>query len=136
MKDDQIETLLRERLHEAQDGVWFCTIPVGGPEPDVEIEVLAPRNEPSTAHVRRVASCQQLRPAMERALNAAPASDPLFPPERPCEWWLESISFTNPDSSYGQVVFTLSEPGYEYIYVAYHVEVHGLEIGRVYATTR
>ncbi|HKE96333.1 MAG TPA: hypothetical protein VKB34_18630 [Povalibacter sp.] len=129
---------LRARLR--QNGpVWLahCSL---GERSDIEIEVTGSGAGPSIAHVEYAAECvaglAQLLPDLEAALNAVEESHPLFPPRRSRRWYLEGLSFTAPDSRRGEALFTLDEPGYDYLYVLYSVEIVAGRAGQAHADTR
>ena len=126
---------LRARLRQ-HGSVWFgyCCF---GSRSDVEIEVADCGAEPSVNHLVYAAECltglAQLLPDLEAALNAVEDSHPLFPPRRGRRWYLEGLAFTGPEPRRGAAFFTLDEPGYDYIYVLYSVEIVDARAGQVHA---
>jgi hypothetical protein len=118
--------------------VWVGHFRLGN-RSDVEIEIFGDDTGPSEGHLKYATDCvaglAQLLPDLEAALNAVREDHPLFPPRQSRHWYLEGLSVTGADSHHGEAFFTLDEPGYEYIYVRYFVEIVEGRVGEVHADT-
>jgi len=110
-----------------------------GSRSDIEIEVIGSGTGPSAAHLDYAAECMAglagLLPELEAALNAVEESHPLFPPREHRRWYFEGLAFEDPEPRLGKAFFTLDEPGYDYIYVLYSVEIVGGRAGQAHAET-
>ena len=121
-------------------GVWTANIEHDGPEHTVELCVRGESGAPASRHVDQAAAClasiDNIRPKLEQALNAVPDGDPMFPPVATRAWYLETISFLSDDPTRGVASFSLTQNGYDFIYVEYVVGFEGDRVISAAAKTR
>ena len=136
--EKQITEDLRARLQQ-HGPVWLGHWSFGS-RSNIEIEVVGLGTEPSIAHLEYAAECvarlETLLPELEAQLSGVEEDNPMFPPRQSRRWHLEGLSFVGPEPRRAEAFFTLDEPGYDYIYILYSVEITEGQAGQAHADTR
>jgi hypothetical protein len=120
---------------------WLAFVPFNREE-RVECLVAGGTETPSPSHLQHAAVCLASLNALvsecERTLNDVAESHPLFPPRENRKWFFEGMSFVGADPNTGEAHFSAEEAegSWEYLYVAYSVQLINGGVASATARTR